>query len=122
MAEQLLALSNNGLQSTDDPYQIERYEKILKLSARLLSLVDTRPLPEIERILFDDIDMKTPLAVADTGVFDDDGRLLLMSGRATKIGRCPAARATLVNRQQRGQESVGGERLPGAHDRARRRL
>ncbi len=103
IAEQLRALSNNGLQFSDDPYQIERYEKILKLSARLLALVEARPLDEIERLFFDDIDFKTALAAADTGVFDDDGRLLLiqraddqswaMPGGACDIGEAPASSA-----------------------------
>ncbi len=100
IAEQLRALSNNGLHWTTDPYQTERYHKILGLSAQLLSMAETRPLPEIERIFFTDLDMRTPFAVVDTAVFDDAGRLLLIQraddhlwalpGGACDVGEAPA--------------------------------
>lgn len=103
IAEQLRALSNNGLHYTDDPYQIERFHKILGLSARLLSRVDGRSLDEIERIFFDDLDLRTPFAVVDTAVFDGQGRILLirradnrlwaMPGGACDVGEAPATGA-----------------------------
>jgi len=103
IAELLRALSNNGLQYTDDPYQIERFHNILSLSARLLSMVDGRPLDEIERIFFDDLDLRTPFAVVDTAVFDGQGRILLiqradnrlwaMPGGACDVGESPATGA-----------------------------
>lgn len=100
IAEQLRALSNNGLHYTDDPYQIERYTTILKLAAEMLSMAATQPLDEIERILFDDIDIKAPLGVVDTAVFDGADRLLLirradnglwaLPGGACDVGESPA--------------------------------
>jgi ADP-ribose pyrophosphatase YjhB (NUDIX family) len=100
IAEELRALSNNGLAWNTDPYQEERYHKILALAAQLLGIVDMRPLVEIERILLDDLDVKTPLAVVDTAVFDGDGRMLLiqradnslwaMPGGACDVGEAPA--------------------------------
>ena len=101
IADQLRALSSTGLQFTDDPYQIERYHTIVGLAAQLLSEVEKRPLPEIERIFFDDLDLKTPLSVVDTAVFDESDRLLLiqradnglwaMPGGACDVGEAPAS-------------------------------
>ncbi len=103
IAEQLRALSNNGLQHTDDPYQIERFHKILGLAARTLALADQRSLDELERIFFDDVTLKTPFAVVDTAVFDEQGRMLLiqraddrlwaMPGGACDVGEAPATGA-----------------------------
>jgi 8-oxo-dGTP pyrophosphatase MutT (NUDIX family) len=101
IAEQLRALSNNGLQWSTDPYQTERYQQILRLAAELLGIVDTRLPAEIERLFFADIDVKTPLAVVDTAVFDAAGQLLLiqraddrlwaMPGGGCDVGETPAA-------------------------------
>jgi 8-oxo-dGTP pyrophosphatase MutT (NUDIX family) len=78
IADRLRSLSTNGLHWSTDPYQTERYQHILRLAAELLGMVDARPLPEIERVFFTDLDVSTPLAVVDTAVFDDTGRLLMI--------------------------------------------
>jgi 8-oxo-dGTP pyrophosphatase MutT (NUDIX family) len=101
IAEQLRALSNNGLHWSDDPYQRDRYRQILTLAAELLGMVEARSLPEIERIFHTDLEMRTPSAVVDTAVFDDAGRLLLiqradnqlwaMPGGACDVGETPPA-------------------------------
>ncbi len=103
IAEELRALSNNGLQYTDDPYQIERYRKILGLSAELLDIVAAQSLGEIKERFFADIDYKTPLCVVDTAVFDEQQRILLiqraddqlwaMPGGMCDVGEAPAAAA-----------------------------
>lgn len=69
IAEHLRARSNNGLHYTDDPYQVERFHKILGLSARLLAMADQRELGEIERTFFDDLDLKTPIETLDVRWF-----------------------------------------------------
>lgn len=103
IAEQLRGLANNGLHFTDDPYQIERFHKVIDLSAQLLSLVDSRPLPELRRVLREDITLRTPLAVAEMAVFDPEARVLLMQrsdsglwalpGGASDLGEAPATSA-----------------------------
>lgn len=100
IAEQLRALSNNGLQFTQDPYQIERFHKILALAADLLSMRAAQSSGEIQRAFFDDIALKTPLSTVDTAVFDPEGRLLLIQraddkrwalpGGACDVGESPA--------------------------------
>lgn len=101
IADQLRALSTNGLHWSNDPYQTERYRQILKLAAELLSMVEARPLPEIERAFLRGLDVITPLAVVDTAIFDDSGRLLMIQradnqlwalpGGACDVGETPAA-------------------------------
>ncbi len=101
IAEELRSLSNNGLHYTDDPYQIERFHKILGIAAELLGMVAVQPVGEIETTFFTDIDLRAPLAVVDTAVFDATGRLLLirradnglwaLPGGACDVGEPPAA-------------------------------
>lgn len=98
-ADKLRALSNAGLHYAEDPYQKERYEQILELSAELSALVDARPLPEIRRQFFEDTHYLTPYAVVDTAVFDDADRILLirradngrwaLPGGASEVGERP---------------------------------
>jgi len=100
IADQLRSLSNNGLRFSEDPYQTERYHKILGLAAQLLSITDERTQPEIEQLFFTDLNMTTPLAVVDTAVFDEADRILLiqradnhtwaMPGGACDVGETPA--------------------------------
>lgn len=102
-ADKLRALCNAGLRFAEDPYQKERYEQILGLSAELAALVDARPLPAIERQFFADTDYITPFSVVDTAVFDTGGRILLirradnkrwaLPGGACEVGEPPATGA-----------------------------
>jgi ADP-ribose pyrophosphatase YjhB (NUDIX family) len=89
IADQLRALSNNGLRWSPDAYHEERYRKILGLSAQLLSMVEQRSLPEIERIFFNDLEYITPFAVVDTAVFDEAGRLLLIQRADNRLWAMP---------------------------------
>lgn len=101
IAAQLRALSTNGQFWAEDPYQLERYQKILGLSAQLMSLVDERPASEIERIYFDDMRYITPTTGVETAVFDEAGRILLIQraddqtwaipGGSCDMGEAPAA-------------------------------
>jgi len=78
IADQLRALAANGLHFADDSYQVERFQKILGLSAQLIDLVDGRPLPEIQQVIFNDLGWRSPGTGVDTAVFDDEGRILLI--------------------------------------------
>ena len=101
LAGELRSLSNNGLHYTDDPYQIERYHKVLRIAAELLSLVAIQPATAIEAAFFADLNYWAPLAVVDTAVFDDAGRLLrirraddglwALPGGACDVGESPAS-------------------------------
>jgi 8-oxo-dGTP pyrophosphatase MutT (NUDIX family) len=103
IADQIRAMSNNGLHYGKDPYDIDRYQRLLRLAAELLSLVATQPLDEIQRVFAADVGLHTPLTGMDTAVFDENGRVLLirradnhkwaMPGGAAEVGDTPAANA-----------------------------
>lgn len=78
IASELRALSNAGLHYTDDPYQIERYHRIIGLSAELTGLASSHDGAALQALFFDDLYYKTPFAVVDTALFDEDDRLLLI--------------------------------------------
>ncbi|MBX3053922.1 MAG: NUDIX hydrolase N-terminal domain-containing protein [Caldilineaceae bacterium] len=78
IASELRALSNAGIHFTDDPYQIERYHRIIGLSAELTGLASSHDGAVLQSLFFDDMHYKTPYAVVDTALFDDDDRLLLI--------------------------------------------
>ncbi len=112
IADQLRALANNGLHFADDPYQIERYQKILGLSGRLLDLVDERPLAEIEQVLFSDLGWRTPGTGVDTAVFDVQGRILLIQRAdnglwATPGGGCDVGESAATTGEREVWEETG---------------
>lgn len=125
IAEELRALSTNGQRFTDDPYQLDRFRRILDLAAHLQSLADTRSLADIHRIFSADLDYKTPLTVVDTAVFDPDGRLLFvrraddglwaLPGGACDVGETPAASAAREVWEETGYQ-VEITRLLGVFD------
>lgn len=103
IADQIRAMSYVGLNYGKDPYDIDRYQRLLKLAAELLSMAATQPLAEIERTFVRGIGLQTPLSGVDTAVFDDAGRVLLiqradnhkwaMPGGACENGDTPAQNA-----------------------------
>lgn len=103
IADQIRAISNNGLHYGKDPYDIDRYERLLVVAAELLSMVAAQPNEEIERVFVYDLDLRTPLTGVDTAVFDEAGRVLLiqradnhkwaMPGGACEVGDAPADNA-----------------------------
>lgn len=103
IADQIRAMANNGLNYGKDPYDIDRYQRLLALAAELLSMAAIQPLEEIEPIFLNDLDLRTPLTGVDTAVFDEAGRVLLiqradnhkwaMPGGAAEVGDAPAQNA-----------------------------
>jgi ADP-ribose pyrophosphatase YjhB (NUDIX family) len=103
IADQIRAMASNGLNYSTNPYDIDRYQRLQKLAAELLSMAATQPLDEIERVFIADVGLRTPLTGVDTAVFDEAGRVLLiqradnhkwaMPGGACEIGDLPAENA-----------------------------
>ena len=103
MADELRSLARNNLNYLDDPYQIERNQRVLQLAAELQALTDTRPLPEIQEIFSRDLSYQTPIVVVDTAVIDPDGKVLLirradsgqwaLPGGASDVSETPAQSA-----------------------------
>ena len=119
VADELRALANLGLHYTDptsQPYDFERYERVLALAAELLSLTDTRTAEEILRVFSGDLSHTTPLVCADAAVFDSAGRLLLaqradsglwcIPGGALAVGETPAEGAMRELREETHVEAL----------------
>jgi len=125
IADELRSLARNNLQYTDDPYQIQRNQRVLELAAQLQSLTDTRLPDEIQRIFSQDLGYITPLAVADAAVIDPDGKVLLirradnglwaLPGGACDTGETPAEAAAREVWEESGYQ-VEITRLLGVFD------
>jgi 8-oxo-dGTP pyrophosphatase MutT (NUDIX family) len=99
IADQIRAMSSNGLNYSNNSYDIDRYQRLLKLAAELLSMAATQPLDELERIFIADVGLHTPLTGVDAAVLDEAGRVLLiqradnhlwaMPGGACEVGDMP---------------------------------
>jgi ADP-ribose pyrophosphatase YjhB (NUDIX family) len=103
LADELRALSNAGLRFSHDPYQIERYHRIIEISAELTSAVNGHAPAELRRLFLEDLHYMTPYTVVDTAVFDEAGRILLIQraddgrwalpGGACEVGEAAATAA-----------------------------
>lgn len=129
IADEIRAMSNNGLHYNTNPYDIDRYQRLLKLAAELLDMVAVQPLDEIERVFVEDMGLHTPLTGVDTAVLDEAGRILLiqradnhlwaMPGGACEVGDAPAENAAREVWEETGYR-VEITRLLGIFDNSRR--
>jgi len=125
IADELRAHAANGLFYGKDPYDIERFQRIRRIAAELMSMVDTRPAVELERLFRDDIYGRTPAVGVDGAVFDPEGRLLLversdsrewcMPGGAADMGEPPSAAVEREIREETGL-TTKAVRLLGVYD------
>lgn len=125
IADELRALSANGLVWEENSYQIERLQRIGELAAELQSVADTRPLSDIQAIFSADLDFRTPLVGVDTAVLDAEGRILLiqradnrlwaMPGGACEMSETPAQSAAREVWEETGYQ-VEITRLLGVFD------
>ncbi|MBX3002020.1 MAG: NUDIX hydrolase N-terminal domain-containing protein [Caldilineaceae bacterium] len=112
LADELRALSNAGLRFTQDPYQIERYHRILEISAELTSAVNDHGPAELRRLFLEDLHYMTPYTVVDTAIFDEDGRILLIqradnSRWALPGGACEVGETAATGAAREAWEETG---------------
>jgi 8-oxo-dGTP pyrophosphatase MutT (NUDIX family) len=100
-ADELRAIANEGLHwEGDNPYNVRRCRRILRIAAELFATQDTRAVDDIERQYHADLGHLAPYPVGDAAVFDEAGRILLirrrdnglwaMPGGAFEVGETPA--------------------------------
>lgn len=77
VADELRAMSNMGLRFAKDPYDRERYERVLKASARLVAAMEQRSLDEVLEQYDDNLSHIGPFSGSNAAVFRD-GRILLI--------------------------------------------
>lgn len=77
IADELRAISNNGLRHSLSSYETERWDKILKLSARLLAAGENAEAEPILAEYRDNLNHICPLLGAEAVVIKDNGILLI---------------------------------------------
>jgi len=78
LLDELRALARTGLNYADDPYDEERYERILELVAEYYGESLELPPAAVRERLADELGQVTPKLGADAAIFDDEGRILLL--------------------------------------------
>lgn len=102
IADELRAIANAGMRWSDSGYDRERYEHILKASARLVAALENGSDGEIYRQYTDNLAHLSPLMAVEAAVFRE-GKILLiqrrddhtwvMPGGLLEVGESPAQAA-----------------------------
>ncbi len=88
IADELRGLANLGRHFATDPYDRERYERLLALSARLAAALAGQPAQPLAEAFADNLLHVSPLAGADALV-ERDGALLLIQRRDNGLWALP---------------------------------
>ena len=123
LLDELRVMAQTGLFFADDPYDRERYERILELVSEYYGATLDVPSEEVHDRLTRDLGYVTPHIGAKATIFDEEGKLLLMKrpddgpaagtwdipGGAVEPYEAPAETATREAREETGLvvESVG---------------
>ena len=112
LADEIRGLATAGLHYGTDPYDLDRYERLLTISAQLLALSDPREAGEIETAFRGALGLLTPSVAAAAAIFDSDGRALLtrradngrwcFPGGAAEIGESPSETAVRETFEETG--------------------
>ncbi len=78
LLDELQTIARNGLAFARDPYDRERYQRLLELASSYYSLAIDLPPEEIKRRFTSELGYITPKVGAEAAIFDESGRILLM--------------------------------------------
>ncbi|MDP9348439.1 MAG: NUDIX hydrolase N-terminal domain-containing protein [Gemmatimonadota bacterium] len=78
LLDELQALGRSGLAYAKDPFDRERYERLIELSAAWYGKYLNLPAPEIRRRWAREFGQITPKVGAEAAIFDEEGRVLLV--------------------------------------------
>ena len=78
LLDELRIIAQNGLEYADDPYDRERYERLLELVSICYGEALDLPAEAVRDRLANEFGHVTPKVGAGAAIFDDDGRVLLM--------------------------------------------
>lgn len=102
IADELRAIAAQGLRFTDGGYDRERYEKIMKASARIVGIIDNQPAEGIFTHFLDNLYHISPVFCVEAVVMRD-GKILLIQrtndhlwaipGGLAEVGETPAQAA-----------------------------
>jgi len=127
LLDELRAMARTGLNYADDPYDEERYERILELVQQYYGRTLDVPAEDVRDRLADELGQVTPKVGVEAVVFDADGQVLVMKrpgsgawclpGGAVEMDETPEAAAVREAREETGLD-VRPETLVGAYRRA----
>ena len=92
IADELRAIASAGLRYTDNGYDRERYEQVLKLSAHLVSTIEKSPFEEVYTKYTDNLAHLSPVLCVEAAVFRDD-KILLIQRRDDQLWALPGGLA-----------------------------
>lgn len=87
LLDEVQTVARNGLQFTSDPYDRERYERLLELATKTYSEALHVPVKEIRKRFAGELGYITPKVGADAAIFNAEGEILLID-RADGSGWC----------------------------------
>jgi len=88
LLDEFRAMAQTGLYHADDPYDEERYERMLDLAAEHYGETFAMPPAEVRERLAGDLGEITPKVAAIAVAFDEDDRVLVIE-RTDGLGWCP---------------------------------
>lgn len=119
LALQLAAIAQNGITFVRDPFDAERYEQVRTISAELMALIGTGAAEDFRKILAAEIGYATPKVDVRAGVFDQQGRILLIQDRSDELWTPPGGWADLGDTPRQVVEKEAKEEsglIVRAHD------
>lgn len=78
LLDEVRIIAQNGLEYTDDPYNKERYERLLELVSEQYGELGDLPTTEVQSRFADRIGHVTPNVGGRATIVDDKGRILVM--------------------------------------------
>lgn len=78
LLDELQTIARNGLNFTADPYDRERYQRLLALASRYYGEALDLPPSEVRKRLSAELGYITPKVGADAAIFDPEGQILLV--------------------------------------------
>ena len=118
LLDELRVMAQAGLCWADNPYDRERYERILELVSEYYGETIDIPPEEAHDRLSEELGYVTPNIGVKAAIFDDDGRILLMQrpeepiagtwdipGGAVEPFEAPATTATRETREETGLDT-----------------
>ncbi len=87
LLDEIQTIARNGLHYARDPFDRERYERLMQLATESYGEMTGAPAESFSRRFMSEIGYITPKVGADAAIFNDQGEILLMD-RADGTGWC----------------------------------
>jgi 8-oxo-dGTP pyrophosphatase MutT (NUDIX family) len=88
-ADQLRAITGNGLYFARNPYDEANYRQVRQIAAEMFALIHDRPQPEVEGLLQSLLGHYTPMVMGDALVINDAGHILLIQRADSGLWAAP---------------------------------